>query len=142
MASSSDQVVPVRPRNVIVFVNPHSGPGKALEIFKERVEPIFAEAGLNCKIIVTGKKKKKNELKWIWNDDYLERANHAYDFVQTMSPQEWDEIVIDSGDGLIYEVINGLLQRADREEVLKIPIAIIPGGSGNALCSSVMHYYG
>ena len=48
-------------------------------------------------------------------------------------------LVIVSGDGLCYEVLNGLMSREDREEALKIPLGIVPGGSGNALAAGIMH---
>ena len=36
-----------------------------------------------------------------------------------------------TGDGIIFEVYNGLMKRDDFTEAIKIPLAIIPGGSGN-----------
>lgn len=38
-----------------------------------------------------------------------------------------------SGDGLVYEVLNGLAARKDAKKALRIPIAPIPTGSANAL---------
>ena len=35
------------------------------------------------------------------------------------------------GDGIVFEVFNGLMKREDHAEAIKIPLAIIPGGSGN-----------
>ncbi|CAG2104674.1 unnamed protein product [Medioppia subpectinata] len=48
-------------------------------------------------------------------------------------------IVVVSGDGLLYEVVNGLTQRADTlsEGRIPVPLGIIPGGSGNGLAHSV-----
>jgi len=40
------------------------------------------------------------------------------------------------GDGLIHEVLNGLMDREDNEQAIKIPIGIIPAGSQNALAMS------
>ncbi|CAG8789394.1 13508_t:CDS:2, partial [Acaulospora morrowiae] len=37
-----------------------------------------------------------------------------------------------SGDGIIFEIINGLLSRKDAKDI-KIPIGVIPAGTGNAL---------
>lgn len=31
------------------------------------------------------------------------------------------------------------MKRPDRDEVLKIPIGIVPGGSGNALASAIVY---
>lgn len=41
-----------------------------------------------------------------------------------------DGIVCVSGDGLLYEVINGLLHRPDWRIARKLKLGIIPGGSG------------
>ena len=38
----------------LVFVNPFSGPGRALHIFQRSIVPVFAEAGLQYHLIVTG----------------------------------------------------------------------------------------
>lgn len=38
------------------------------------------------------------------------------------------------GDGSYHEVINGMLARPDGK---KLPIAMIPNGSGNDLCTSI-----
>ncbi|XP_076335805.1 sphingosine kinase 2-like [Tachypleus tridentatus] len=46
-------------------------------------------------------------------------------------------IVSVSGDGLIYEIVNGLLARSDWREAIKMPIGVIPGGSGNGLAFSL-----
>ena len=42
--------------------------------------------------------------------------------------QDYEKIIIVSGDGLVHEVYQGLVSRPeDSKEALKIPIAIIPG---------------
>lgn len=38
----------------LILINPHSGPGRALQIFKNDVEPMLCEAGIPFKLIVTG----------------------------------------------------------------------------------------
>ncbi|CAG5947268.1 unnamed protein product [Menidia menidia] len=71
---------------------------------------------------------------------FAERQNHARELVREADLSQWDALVIMSGDGLLYEVINGLLERSDWEEAIKTPLGILPGGSGNALAASI-HYY-
>ena len=44
-----------------------------------------------------------------------------------------------SGDGLVYEIINGLMDREDWQEAIKTPICQIPGGSANALACCVSY---
>jgi len=69
-----------------------------------------------------------------------ERANHAYDIVnQELKPEDFDAIVTVSGDGLIHEVVNGAMQRRDRQVFLdSVVIGFIPGGTGNGLVKSVL----
>ncbi|CAK9290179.1 unnamed protein product [Gordionus sp. m RMFG-2023] len=71
-----------------------------------------------------------------------EKSNHARELVQNLNINEWHGIITISGDGLIHEVINGLMARNDWEEAIKIPIGVIPAGTGNALHTSLCHQYG
>lgn len=48
-------------------------------------------------------------------------------------------IVVISGDGLVYEVINGLMERPDWEKAIRIPFGQLPGGSANALACSIAY---
>ena len=42
----------------------------------------------------------------------------------------------------ILQVINGLMERDDWQEAIKIPLTALPGGSGNALAVSLNYYAG
>ncbi|GJQ87428.1 hypothetical protein Trydic_g14570, partial [Trypoxylus dichotomus] len=45
------------------------------------------------------------------------------------------------GDGIVYEVINGMFERPDwHRTVENLPIAVVPGGSGNGLARSIAYY--
>lgn len=47
---------PVPPKTkLLVLVNPYSGPGKAMQIYKTYVAPMLAEADIQVKLIQTGK---------------------------------------------------------------------------------------
>ncbi|ELT99919.1 hypothetical protein CAPTEDRAFT_126517 [Capitella teleta] len=107
-------------KRFLVLVNPFSGPGLALTLFQERVVPMLAEAGFPYHMIVT------------------EHAGHGRQLMQSLELDQWAGVVIVSGDGLIYEVINGLMEREDWEKAIKMPIGTLPGGSGNALCVSML----
>ncbi|KPP61212.1 hypothetical protein Z043_120715 [Scleropages formosus] len=71
-----------------------------------------------------------------------ERQNHARELVREADLSQWDALVIISGDGLLFEVVNGLMERDDWEEAIQTPLGILPGGSGNALAASIHHYTG
>jgi len=42
----------------------------------------------------------------------------------------------------LMQVVNGIMERSDWASVITTPIGIIPTGSGNALCSSLLHEAG
>ncbi|XP_019628153.1 PREDICTED: sphingosine kinase 2-like [Branchiostoma belcheri] len=111
-------LLPPSPR-LLILINPFGGQGKAQQIFRERVVSMLGEADISFNMVVT------------------ERSGHAHDLMRDLDVSEWNGVVVVSGDGLIYEVINGLMDRPDWEEAIKMPIGLIPGGTGNALCCSV-----
>ncbi|MBN3278963.1 SPHK1 kinase, partial [Polyodon spathula] len=71
-----------------------------------------------------------------------QRQNHARELLQEADLSQWDALVVLSGDGLLFEVVNGLMARADWEDAVRKPLGILPGGSGNAVATSINHYSG
>ncbi|XP_067136663.1 sphingosine kinase 1-like [Centruroides vittatus] len=116
--------VPPSTRRLLVFINPFGGTGKAYQIYRERVVALLAESDIEHDLIITA------------------RANHARDFVNTADLSHWSGIVVISGDGLLFEVFNGLMERDDWKKAIKIPVGIIPGGSGNGLAKAISHAVG
>ncbi|XP_071450966.1 sphingosine kinase 2-like [Hetaerina americana] len=55
---------------------------------------------------------------------------------------KWSSIVVVGGDGLLFEVLNGMFERPDWEKAIAIPVAVVPGGSGNGLAKSICYYSG
>jgi sphingosine kinase len=53
---------------------------------------------------------------------------------------DWNGIVVASGDGLVFEVINGLMNRDDWQAALKLPIGHLPCGSGNGLVANIVYH--
>ncbi|KAM6940072.1 sphingosine kinase 1-like [Xenentodon cancila] len=113
-----------RPRRMMLLVNPESGKGEALSLYNSHIQQMLNDAGVAYTLVIT------------------ERQNHARELVREADLSQWDALVIISGDGLLYEVINGLLDRSDWEEAVRTPLGILPGGSGNALAASIHHYSG
>ena len=60
----------------------------------------------------------------------------AFDFVKDLEnlQEDYSCLVAVGGDGTIHEVINGLMFRPDKK---RVPIALIPNGTGNDLCASI-----
>uniref|UniRef100_A0A8C6LNA9 DAGKc domain-containing protein n=1 Tax=Nothobranchius furzeri TaxID=105023 RepID=A0A8C6LNA9_NOTFU len=75
-----------------------------------------------------------------WETSVVEHKNHARELVRKADLSQWDALVIMSGDGLLFEVINGLMEREDWKQAIQTPLGILPGGSGNALSASIHHY--
>ncbi|KAI5087427.1 sphingosine kinase 1 [Silurus meridionalis] len=109
-------------RSVMVLVNPQSGRGQAMSLYTGPVLSMLSEANISHTLITT------------------EHQNHAHELVRNADLSQWSAIVILSGDGLLFEVINGLMEREDWDEAIRTPLGILPGGSGNALAASVHHY--
>ena len=94
----------------ILTVNPHGGTKKGLEILN-LVQPLFDSKGIELKIIETT------------------FAGHAQTLANQLSYSNISGFIGIGGDGTLHEILNGMLSRNDKK---KIPIGIIPGGSGNS----------
>ncbi|KAL5473325.1 hypothetical protein EMCRGX_G027795 [Ephydatia muelleri] len=119
--SDLEQTAEVTPLQLLIFINPFGGPGKAQQLFEEQVLPMFNMAEVQSTIVVT------------------KRQNHARDVVKSYDFSTIDGIVVSSGDGLIFEVVNGIMERADWETAIRKPIGILPTGSGNGISASLLH---
>nr|XP_032648951.1 sphingosine kinase 2 [Chelonoidis abingdonii] len=108
-----------RPPRLLLLLNPFGGRGLALQWCQTHVLPMITEADISFNLIQT------------------ERPNHARELVKGINVAEWDGIVAISGDGLLYEVLNGLMERPDWEQAIKMPVGILPSGSGNALAGAI-----
>lgn len=64
-------------------------------------------------------------------------ANHAKEVSQKIEVGNYRGIIVISGDGLVFEVLNGLLSRPDWKDAIKVPIGQIAAGSANGLSSSI-----
>lgn len=103
----------------LVIINPKSGSGQAPKIFLQNVIKIWTEAKIYNKIIVT------------------EFENFAYEYIKTLKLDDYRGILVVSGDGVVHQVLNGLISRKDWKTAIKTPIGQIPAGSANGLSSSI-----
>ncbi|KAM9596190.1 sphingosine kinase 1 isoform 1-T1 [Trichechus inunguis] len=113
-----------RPCRVLVLLNPRGGKGKALQLFRSHVQPLLVKAEVFFTLLLT------------------ERRNHARELVRHEELGRWDALVVMSGDGLMHEVVNGLMERPDWETAIRKPLCSLPAGSANALAASVNYYSG
>ncbi|KAL3677372.1 hypothetical protein R1sor_027320 [Riccia sorocarpa] len=119
---SAKEAVKSRPSpKMLVVLNPKSGRGRAGRVFRNKVQPVLELAGFKLSVVETT------------------GARHA----QTMAMQLDlttcpDGIICVGGDGIINEVLNGLLSRDDADQACATPIGIIPAGSDNSLVWTVL----
>ncbi|KAK0394681.1 hypothetical protein QR680_000872 [Steinernema hermaphroditum] len=108
---------------LLIFANPNSGAGKSVVVFRERLKPELIKNNIAYELIVTT------------------HAHHALSVIGVRDDlHEFNAILILSGDGLVFEVVNGLVLRSDRDRFFPhLPIGIVPSGSGNGLLASVYH---
>ena len=111
-------------KRILILSNPKSGKGNAKELTEDIVLPLIKDRSINYDLIIT------------------KRAYQACNFVANYPSllHRYSSIAIVSGDGLVYEIYQGLITRPEWELACKMPIAIIPGGSGNGLAKSVVHF--
>lgn len=117
-------IPPLCDKKLLILLNPKSGPGKARELFQSKVAPILQEAEVLYDLHVT------------------KYAQYAREFVRTRNVYAWRAIVAVGGDGVLFEVLNGLFERLDWQQAMsEVPLAILPCGSGNGLARTICHLY-
>ena len=100
----------------LILINPVSGPGNAVKIFGQ-VRPVLAANRVALTELVTT------------------HAGHA----TAIKLADVDGIVCVGDDGLIYELVNGLMARPDAgAAVAQLRLGVLPGGSANSLCTSLV----
>ncbi|KAH8256528.1 hypothetical protein KR038_000729, partial [Drosophila bunnanda] len=124
-SSSSSSHIGDSGKQLLILLNPKSGSGKGRELFQKQVAPLLTEAEAQYDLQITT------------------HPQYAKEFVRTRKDllERYSGIVVASGDGLFYEVLNGLMERMDwRRACRELPLGIIPCGSGNGLAKSVAHH--
>ena len=111
--------LPHPPRQIMILVNPASGTGESVKR-AEALTPFFQHSALPFTITQTT------------------HAGHAHSLAHSLPLSNPTSIVCISGDGLIYEVINGLLSRPDLAHAVgQVTLGAIAGGSANGLARSI-----
>lgn len=110
-------------RHFLVLLNPNSGVGDSHSIYNRDCALAFQDAGIKTTILVT------------------DRAGHASEYCEANEDiPKLDGIVVVSGDGMMFECLQGLMKRPDWATVMRtVALGIIPAGSGNGLAHSVAH---
>jgi len=106
----------------LVVVNPVGGQGYGRSIWTNTVSKMLQEADIKVDLLIT------------------EYINHAKNYVFQLNKHLYTAILCIGGDGLVFEVMNGIKFRMDADEFFKsVGIVHIPGGTGNGLAKSVLY---
>lgn len=109
---------------ILILVNPRSGRGKSLKIYKKYVTNFLSFHNIDHEVFVTTTDIRVK--------DYLGHKDLT----------GYRSIMVVSGDGLVYEAVNTIMSRPDWQQAMKIPIGIIPAGSGNGLAYTLIKQSG
>ncbi|XP_068714957.1 ceramide kinase-like isoform X3 [Montipora foliosa] len=83
-----------RPHKLKVIINPRSKNGQARLVYLKQVAPLFDKAGITADIMMT------------------QRAGHAWEYLRSADLSTYDGVVCVGGDGIVHEVVNGLLEKS------------------------------
>lgn len=107
-------------RRFLVFVNPFSGTGNGIALWEHLMRPIFDELNISYEVVRTT------------------HRGHVLEYVASLDCSNYDTFLIVSGDGLLFELLNGLKRNKNGIAIFRrMQIAIVPAGSGNAVCGSL-----
>lgn len=104
------------PRHLAVIVNPISGKGRAVSYYENILEPMLKISGLKFTRFTTESPTYVSDLVSSFNYDEL----------------EFTEFIMIGGDGILNQFINAVGVHPQKDQLFKLPIGIMPGGSTNA----------
>lgn len=106
-------------QRILVVLNAFGGQGNARSLYGKQAVPVFEAARVDLTYIET------------------KYSGHGVEIARELDINNFDLIVCCSGDGIPYEIINGMYERSDRLEAFnKIAVTQLPCGLGNALAYS------
>jgi diacylglycerol kinase family enzyme len=114
-------ISPTKRRHVTILYNPVSGQGTAKKIVEMNVIPILRLANLEFTVVPT------------------QYRGFANEHVNNLDLESTNAIIVAGGDGLVSEVITGLMTRTDNGYE-KIAIGIVPSGTANAMANELDRY--
>jgi len=143
MSKKLERVDLVPPEKVKGFLRSYIPPPEPVPHFiNQKLEELYSVKRMHIIVNPFAGKRKGKEISNLISTD-LEQSNinsityftdysgHAEDLVSSLNFQEGDALMSVGGDGTLSEIITGLLGRED-SYASKIPISIVPSGSGNS----------
>eukprot|EP00039_Didymoeca_costata_P006212 m.88351 g.88351 ORF g.88351 m.88351 type:complete len:392 (-) comp13161_c0_seq3:190-1365(-) len=106
--------------NIHVVASTKSGKANVRSLFEEELRSIFHLAAIDYDIVVE-----------------TNFAGDAKEQMENLDIAKYNGICVIGGDGLLQEVVTGLMRRQDKNNVEKFPIAHIPIGVSNMLAEAL-----
>ena len=116
---SIESTLHLPPRRLHIILNPVSGDKQARQVYP-LIKPVFEHSNIQLTVTETT------------------GIGHGYELTKAIDLAEIEGLVIMGGDGTVHEVINGLMDRADWKTAIQTPIGVIPAGTGNGLCKTLL----
>ncbi|XP_063695254.1 acylglycerol kinase, mitochondrial-like [Bolinopsis microptera] len=104
-------------KDVVVFLNPSSGGGKASKTFKKFAVPMLSCSGINFVIVPTS------------------YEGHVSSLLKYL-PVNVEAVVVAGGDGMLQDTVTAVLRNNKHSQ---LPVGFIPLGTHNTFCSRYLH---
>lgn len=111
--------VAARPRRLLVLLNPCAGRGSARRVYAQHLAPLLGVSHATADVVATTGR------------------GHAARLGAALDPARYDAAVCVSGDGSLSELLHGLWLNPAGDAARRLPLAVLPSGSGNALAQSL-----
>ena len=108
---------------ILILVNPRSGRGKSVRVLDNFVLPTLESQGIQYEVQMSEALAKVSRILSEINIPHLDR---------------FKSIMVVSGDGLLYDTVNALMARSDWQDAMRVPLGIVPTGSGNGLAFTLL----
>ncbi|KAK7108968.1 ceramide kinase-like protein [Littorina saxatilis] len=120
-----------RPKNVKIFLQAYAGEKNGRNIYKNKILPLFQNAGIAVDMTV------------------IHHNEHVKQDMIHLNIDDFDCVIAMGGDGTVNQVLNGLMNRAQKEKDIEkrsgfspanapIPMGVIPIGKTNHVAFSLM----
>ena len=123
--SHAGLVSPLPHRPWLVVLSAASGKGLSHALYRDVWEPMMRQSHVTPVPVATTS------------------ATHAADLAAGLDTGAYSAIIAAGGDGVLFEVVNGLLGRDDWQTVrTQLDVGVLPGGSGNGVSRSLCYTAG
>ena len=127
LASGNPTDINSENRRYLVVVNPYSGTGKGEQTYNSTVKPMLEQAGIDHDVCITQRSGHAMER--------MERSDGDDDDIST-----YNGLIAMGGDGILWEMLQGLRARSDAKALLqRLAIGIVGCGTSNGLAKSILH---